>query len=264
MIGATWRMRPISPSNASRPSHGNTSAISPGVPGADSTMNPLGASPGPSPVPSPSRSRWWSARAACIVPRHIATSSSRNAPMTPTGWSRRWRPVAGWSMPDRSSTIGVRSAPAASTTCGARTTSRRGTPSIETVASTPVARPASTSTRSTGASGMIRVPCRHASARCTRMPDCFAPRRQPKPHRPQSPQSIAVAPDLADLLAEHRAATEDQLVLGRDVRRVGDADLRGQRREVRVEHRIVEARRARGSSPSGGASRPAGRCRSSS
>ena len=169
--------------------------------------------------------------------------------MTPTGWSRRWRPVAGWSMPDRSSTIGVRSAPAARTTCGARTTSRRGTPSIETVASTPAARPCSTQDPLDGRVGddprpvLPRLGEVDPDPRLLRAP----PAAEPAPAAVAAVD--AVPPDLADLLAEHRAAAEDQLVLGRDVRGVGHADLGGQRREVRVERRVLEAREPMGGRP---------------
>ena len=160
--------------------------------------------------------------------------------MTPTGWSRRWRPVAGWSMPVRSSTIGVRSAPAARTTCGARTTSRHGRPPTVVSASTPVARSPSSRTRVTAASGTIRAP---GAPRIREMDPQPGLLRAP-PAAEAAPAAVAaadaVALDLVDLLAELRAAAEYQRVLGRDVRGSGHADLGHDRGDVGVELRAVE------------------------
>ena len=204
-------------------------------------------------------------RAACVVPRHIVTSSSRKAPSIETGCRRRWRPIAGWSMPDRSSTTGVRSVPAATTTAGARTTSRRGRPS--TVTRRLHARGHRPSSRMHPLDRGVRDdprPCRHASARWTRRPDCLAPRRQPKPHRPQSPQSTPLRRVSPTSYAQHRAPRRISCVLGRHVRRLADAELALERCDVRVDPRPVDPRHAVPGRPAAPHAARAARYRSSS
>ena len=108
MNGARWRSPPISSAKAAVPSQGRARAIRPGCPGPISMTYVARAR-----LPSANASRSAppaSARATCRPARGRESGHDR------TGWSRRWRPIAGWRRPDRSRTTGVRSAPAATTT----------------------------------------------------------------------------------------------------------------------------------------------------
>lgn len=88
-------------------------------------------------------------------------------------------------MPLRSSTAGVSSAPAATTTVGARTVTRAVRPSPSTyVPSTPAARPSSTRTRSTRQFTTKRAPASAASCSHVFCVEFFAPLTSPKPIRP--------------------------------------------------------------------------------
>ncbi len=139
--------------------------------------------------------------------RSFGRGAAMSAPITGTGWMRRFRPMPGCPTFDAWRIAGLRSAPAASTTWRARTSKGRGTASggasAAAGASEPVtptigpSAPTRISAR-TRARSRTTAPSLTASARCARMPDCLAPRRQPKGHDPQSPQSVAfrrISPD---------------------------------------------------------------------
>ena len=121
--------------------------------------------------------------------------------MIGTGWSRRWRPIAGCSRPDPWRMAGVRGRPRPRATTGARTMRRRVRPSAAgspvvgirpgASPSTPTALPSSIRTSSTRTRGTIRAPAACAATRWARIPERFVPRRQPNGQLPQSPQLVA-------------------------------------------------------------------------
>ena len=191
MIGATRRIRPISPSNASRPSHGNDEGDQPrrarrrldDEPARGVARAVAGAVPVEVQVVERPRRLHRPAPHLDVLVEERADDADRVEPQVAArGRVVDPRPLEHDRRPQRAGREDDLRRPDDEPPRDAVDRDRR----LDARGAT-AARPR---TRSTGASGTIRVPWRQASARCTRMPDCFAPRRQPKPHRPQSPQSI--------------------------------------------------------------------------
>ena len=218
---------------------------------------------------------------ACIVPRHMSIGSSNRPATTGTGWSRRCRPIDGWSRPVACRIAGVRSAPAARTTTGARTTSRprhRRRP----------AGPDDRSARRSPASVTTAVP-----SDADRPPALQQHRDDPDPrHDPGSggvgpremdpeprllraaraPERTTAAgaavgrvpPGRGGLPAQRRRPAQDRRVLRRDDGRRRDAELGLDRRDVGVPGRRRHALRGHDRRPTRPGPPRARRCSSSS
>ena len=166
------------------------------------------------------------------MPRHISMSSVKRPATTGTGCSRRFRPIPGWSSPERRRIAGVRSAPAARTTTGARTVSFRAAPRGPNSPSTPTAAPFCISTRlDARVCHDPRATGRRSSEVC---PDPRPLRAATTTERTTAAIGAigSVPPRRSRLPAERIRATEDDGVLWRDRGRFGDVELRLDRSNI--------------------------------
>src|SRR5215472_7628043 len=119
---------------------------------------------------------------------------------------RRPCPTAGPPRPDRSSSAGDSSAPAATTTRGQRTITR--VPSAQ-VASTPAARPSPLSTRSARQRTTNCDPCSYASTRYVLSVPCLLPVASPNPRYPAEAGSYVAGSVLRTArLNDHPSASQ--------------------------------------------------------